>query len=97
MGIKIKLDGKKYDTEIKELEVGTEYVAHIGGRTVLINVTLERPEICGQLEIFRKVIEKSTESGKSRRSTGKTGASSRRSSSDQQEKESSDNPTSQES
>jgi hypothetical protein len=97
MGIKIEFNGKKYDTGIKELQVNTEYVVHIEGYNVFINVTVERPDACGQLGIFKKVIEKNIENGKSKKHTGKTGASSRRSRNGQQEKESSDNPTSQES
>ncbi len=89
MGVKIEIDGQKFKTKIATLKVNTQYVVHLNGYRVFINVTLERPDVCGQLTTFKKVIGGGTGSGKSKKSTGKTGGSSSPSGSGQRGKESS--------
>lgn len=89
MGVEIEIEGQKFKTKIETLKVNTQYVVHLNGQRVFINVTLEKPDICGQLTTFKKVIKEGTESGKSKKNTEKTGGSSSPSGSGQQEKGSS--------
>jgi hypothetical protein len=89
MGIKIELDGKKYDTKIETLHVNTQYVVYINGYRVFINVTLEKPDICGQLTTFKKVIGMGTEGGRSMKNIVQIAEPSSPSSSGQQQRESS--------
>ncbi len=89
MGIKIELDGKKYNTKIEALHVNTQYVVYINGYRVFINVSLEKPDICGQLTTFKKVIGMGNEGGKSMKNIEQIVESSSPSSSGQQQKQSS--------
>ena len=57
-GIKIKFNGKTYYTGIPYLEVNNQYIAHIDGYRIFINVTLERPEVCGEIEIVDEYVKR---------------------------------------
>jgi len=54
-GIKVKMDGKTFKTDISELEVDNTYIVHLDGYRVYITVTKEQPDFCRQLQILKRV------------------------------------------
>jgi hypothetical protein len=54
-GIKVKMDGKTFKTDINELEVDNTYIVHLDGFRVYITVTKEQPDFCRQLQILKRV------------------------------------------
>jgi len=54
-GIKVKMDGKTFNTDIKELEIDNTYIVHLDGYRVYITVTKEQPDFCRQLQILKRV------------------------------------------
>lgn len=54
-GIKVKMDGKTFKTDLKELETDNTYIVHLDGFKVYITVSKEQPEFCNQLQILKKV------------------------------------------